>query len=102
MALTELIHEDNTSLDNAHVDVLQTVRFSAALALSANQIGVNNFQTERDWIEHVEEDIEPADADLPFASYVFWFESVGLNRRLMSKYKDAGGTVRTRNMGLYT
>ena len=102
MGLIKIVHEDNSSLNNFDFDFLQLVRFSLGLALTSNEIGVNAYNVDRDLFIHVEDDIEPPDGDVPFDAYVFWMETIGLNKRMMAKHKDAGGVVRTRNMGLFT
>lgn len=102
MGLLNVIHEDNSSLDNYHFDLLQLVRVSIGLALTPNEVNSNAYNTDLDLMIHVEEDIEPPDADLPLGAMVMWMETVGMTRRVRMKYKDAGGTLFTGSLGLLT
>ena len=103
MGLLEVVHEDNTSLDNFHFDFLQLVRFAIGLAVTPNEVGANAFNADLDLFIHIEE-IEPPDADIPLGAVVFWMSALGMgaNRQLKIKFKDAGGTVRSANIAILT
>ncbi len=100
MAQLQVLSDDITG-SNKYIDAESAYQALAALGGQPTEAQVEAFTFE-DFRRIRIREVEPSDSAMLNETYSVWADPVGAgsNRKLMVKYKDGVGTVRTLNLGL--